>query len=295
MPKKVIVFSIGILILGGFIFLIAFFLNFKYLFAGISRCCGNGRLDWGEECDRTVSEADYLNSPYVEDLDGDGDKDSVDYNIMKNACSDECKFACPPSDPHFADINKGCYQPEGSSDPCQKGVWACDYHTGEVKCLDVYSQETERYEDYYIGEQIFDYCCDDYNPTTSPVPPAPIMAKTIRVSSGEGKRCDEVCRENGGVCIGIGQYADMNCEMVTCHTGTHVCEDVNTSTPACSSWGGGGHADTVPAVGMCKDTMGSIGSCLDGSQATKDGDPTNDPSCHYEIFVGGSICYCYIP
>jgi len=246
MSKKVIIFSIGILILGGFIFLTGYFLNFKYLFAGINRCCGNGRLDWGEECDKTVSEADYLNSPYAKDLDGDTDVDSVDYNIMKNTCSDECTFACPPSDPHFADINKGCYQPEGSSDPCQKGVWACDYHTGKVKCLDVYSQKIEGYEDYYTGGQIYDYCCKDGG---SALPG--MTFEIVRGPSGNFK-CDEVCRKIGKICIGVG-LRDVNnthCTYITHNIGNTCQLTVNLTSANCTYTftGGTGFCDETTAT-----------------------------------------------
>jgi len=275
MSKKLIIFSVGVLILGVFIFLVSYFLNFKYLFAGINRCCGNGRLDWGEECDKTVSETDYLNSPYAKDLDGDTDVDSVDYNIMKNTCNDECSFGCPPSDPHFADINKGCYQPEGSSDPCQKGVWACDYHTGKIKCLDVYSTKITGYEGYYIGQEIYDYCCGDYDPTTSPIPSASLLASVKKIAPpGGGHKCDEVCRENGGICIGIGKYATMTCEITTCH---------NTSGSACP----GGQCRSWGKKGTCSDVFTGSVSCPDGSQPPE--------SCANIIFVGGSNCYCYIP
>jgi len=278
-----------------------------YLTADVSSCCGNGRWEAGEECDPTVSETDWRASGYAKDYDGDGAITSVDYNIMKSTCRDDCRIACPfVSVDDIKKINMGCYGDDspqhptkGLTNPCQKGEWVCDDKGNddpsddEVVCANVYN-DPDRPE--YIGQDIFDYCCDDYNPNTAPTPSATIKAKVIRVSSGAGKRCDEVCRTIGGICIGIGQYADMNCKMVTCHTGTNICDDVGSSPPACNLWGGGGHADTVPAIGMCRDTMGTSGaSCRDGSQATKDGDPTNDPSCAYEIFVGGSVCYCYVP
>jgi len=55
-------------------------------------CCGNGRLEAGEECDPTVSEADWLTSGYAEDLDGDGDKDSDDYHLLMCYCKDNCVY-----------------------------------------------------------------------------------------------------------------------------------------------------------------------------------------------------------
>lgn len=260
MSKRVVI--IGISILGGFVFLGGYFLKFKYLFAGINRCCGNGRLDWQEECDKTVSEADYLNSPYAKDLDGDGNIDSVDYNIMKNTCSDECSFACPPSDPHFVDINKGCYQPEGTNNPCQKGVWVCDLKTGKVKCLDVYSTKVSGYESYYIGEEIYDYCCivaeyDKYGYTTSSdawadvktkllnlVSPdtdlssirvKPATAETASHGPTEDYRCDEVCRKIGKICVGTAITDDVNyaCLRVKCHSGSDCTASSNTVRSDC--------------------------------------------------------------
>jgi len=298
MSKKVII--IGILILGGFIFLAGYFLNFKYLFAGINRCCGNGRLDWGEECDRTVSETDYLNSPYAKDLDGDTDIDSVDYNIMKNTCNDECSFGCPPSDPHFIDINKGCYQPEGSSDPCQKGVWACDYHTGEVKCLDVYSQETEGYEDYYMGEQIFDYCCEDGGSALSSM-----SFDRIRIPStancgdsycqpwgsgcnfsgcGNAVTCDEICREHGKVCIGVGlmDASSYHCVYVIHNISPNVTCDDGVSGSNCQN---PGNLTTI----NCKDQLFGLTSptCVECYDSDLDGNTES-----YTFHVGEAVCYC---
>ena len=294
MSKKVII--IGILILGGFIFLVGYFLNFKYLFAGINRCCGNGRLDWQEECDKTVSEADYLNSPYAKDLDEDGDIDSVDYNIMKNTCNDECSFGCPPSDPHFADINEGCYQPEGSSDPCQKGVWACDLKTGKVKCLDVYSQKIEGYEDYYMGEKIYDYCCKDGGsalPSMSfdrvRIPSTADCADKYCKPWGDGcdftgdtkglppckhaVTCDEVCREHGKVCIGVGlmDVSSYHCVYVIHNLGTDCQNTENLATI------------------NCKDQLFGLTSptCTEKYDSDLDGTPEN-----YTFHVGETVCYC---
>ncbi len=211
----------------------------------VSSCCGNGRLEAGEECDPTVSQADWLASGYAKDYSGDGNIDSVDYNLMKHVCTGECKLGCLPSDPHFADINKGCYQPEGSSDSCQKGVWACDSNTGVVKCLDVYSTEIAGYEDYYIGEELYDYCCESIENQGGDVTWGQTQLNSLsgltRVKpsaavSGSGSfYCDDICRKQGKICVGVGLTDNpaKYCYAVSCHSGNNCTASANNVKEDC--------------------------------------------------------------
>ncbi|RLC33908.1 MAG: hypothetical protein DRZ76_03725 [Candidatus Nealsonbacteria bacterium] len=217
-----------------------------YSTADVSSCCGNGRWEAGEGCDPTVSEKDWLASGYAEDYSGDGNIDSIDYNLMKHVCTEECRLGCLPSDPHFADINKGCYTPEGSSDPCQKGVWACDTNTGKVKCLDVYSTETVRYEDYYIGGELYDYCCKDGgNALTG------MSFQIVRGPSGNF-RCDNVCRKLGKICVGVGlrDVSMTHCTYITHNIGNKCQRTGNLTSANCRfSFTGGS--------GFCRETTAS--------------------------------------
>ena len=187
-----IVFIVLALFLTGGLFLIKEFSNFGKLIAGPERCCGNGELDFNEECDISIPDAATLAaSTYatadLDDwgmvawkgggpdgwLDGNLDQngfngnlpsqtvDVDDYDIMMNNCTADCKFICPPIDPNFVHIDEGCYDPDGV-EPCQKGRWICvtepaspDYQT--VICHNVYNDPASP---EFLGWNLFDYCCD---------------------------------------------------------------------------------------------------------------------------------------
>ena len=188
----------------------------------ISSCCGNGRWEAGEECEKSVPGDVYLTLPYAQDFDGDGSITLVDWTIMRSNC-ENCKYIIPPSDPAFSNyvtqLGKGCY----IGGTCQKGKYVLDPDDKNLVCEDVYSEE--------IGHPLYDYCCESIEKygnvswgqqKLATLTPAVIRVKPKAARTGSGSFfCDNICQKKGKICVGVGltDKVENYCYAVSCHTG----------------------------------------------------------------------------
>ncbi len=148
----------------------------------------------------------------------------------------DCSLGCA-GDPLVGDVGEGCYL-DPIALPCKKGRYVCDSGTDTVVCEDTFTDLS-----YKIGNQacssigIYDYCCDSnsaeladgkidntdflivkasvgdlqYGPATGTLTYANLTTGLWGSSSPEGGwgagvgfKCDDVCKNVGKVCIGVG-------------------------------------------------------------------------------------------
>ena len=196
-------------------------------------CCGDGKVDKPNSCgcEEMCEPADdfetfkSINASVIQDFDGDGTTgNDVDFIIMKSLCTGNCTLGCydaPPED--IKKIGLGCYDPD-TGNPCQKGKWECDEAAGQVVCMNVYNDPNISDNPDYIGENVFDYCCDTVGnefkngSLTEGIDFVKVRATSADLTAGSGKvwdhgnlkwyastyKCDEVCRKSGKICIGVG-------------------------------------------------------------------------------------------
>lgn len=285
--KLFILFVVLALFLFGGLLIVEKFSDFGKLTAGIERCCGNGRLDYKEQCDNTISEADYIASPYATDYAAPAGVDSVDYSIMIAICHDDCTTACgtvPPAD--LAKINIGCYGDEviPPIDPCQKGVWLCDegdpddFLDDKVICADVYGDPAWG---GVPGSELYDYCCVDAG---SALPGMVGTFDIVRGTNAAGFKCDDVCRNAGGkICIGVGLM----------NVVTHHCKSIKHNLNPKTACGGFNTYNCQNDVNiMANDCRATFKirmptDCLECYDS--DGDGIDEP---YFFGVWETACYC---
>ncbi len=218
-----------------------------YLTADVSRCCGNGRWDAGEECDKSMSESAFLSSYYAQDYNKDSKIDTVDWVIMKYACGEDCRFIVSPDDPNISKLGEGCY-----TGKCQKGKYVADPDTRTVKCADVYNDPKWKSLGDYLGESIYDYCCESIENHGGDVtwgqqqlnklpglirvkPSVAAFTEHRKPKASESFYCDEICRQRGKICVGVGLTDDpaKYCYAVKCHKGNNCTDSANNKKKDC--------------------------------------------------------------
>ena len=218
-----------------------------YLTADVSSCCGNGRWEAGEECDKSMSKDAFLASYYAQDYNKDGNIDTVDWVIMKYACGEDCRFIVSPDDPNISKLGEGCYIGK-----CQKGKYVADPDTHSVKCGDVYNDLKWESLGDYIGKSVYDYCCESIENRGGDVtwgqqqlnslpglirvkPSIATFTEHREPEAGESFYCDEICRQRGKICVGVGLTDDPTkyCYAVSCHTGNDCTASENNEKKDC--------------------------------------------------------------
>ena len=148
-----------------------------------------------------------------------------------------CDFGCL-MDPLVDEIGGGCYldlDGDGAvdKDECQKGRYACDFATGVVSCENTYNDINYKLVGHSCGD-VLDYCCAFREGMITL-----LEARTILSNLGVTRikhsaawtdpagsnhfHCDDVCKESGQICIGVGLTDTLMldaCEGVTCHSGS---------------------------------------------------------------------------
>lgn len=207
----------------------------------IGAYCGDGLVQnpnsdgINEQCDPKETLITYQirtgNTPqeWVEDI----------YACDPTSCSYGCTLdtILPPV---YNDIGEGCYDPLGV-EPCQKGRYVCDTDIAsatydEVVCKNTFNDPKYRLTGDMCGD-VFDYCCDNdfaeladgkignapflivkaamsdlqFGPATGVLTYANLTTglwnggiPLAGWGAGAGFKCDDVCKNVGKVCVGVG-------------------------------------------------------------------------------------------
>ena len=158
---------------------------------------------------------------------------------MKLACGEECRFIVSPDDPDISKLGEGCYIGK-----CQKGKYVVDPDSHSVVCADVYGDSKWESLGDYIGEPVYDYCCqsiEKYGDVAWGQGQLNSLSGLIRVKpsaavSGSGSfYCDDICREKGKICVGVGliNNSAKYCYAVSCHSGSNCTASANNVKKDC--------------------------------------------------------------
>jgi hypothetical protein len=259
--------------------------------------CGDGVVNGNEECDGSIDpcpDGEYkCNNCQCEDGCGDGIIDrpfeecevNVDVNEKRSVLQNEgvpgiydmsdseveaiydgactgCHFQCTDWDK----AGTGCY----IEDTCEKGTYRCDAEAGEFKC-------------HSMDPPLYDYCCENpNNPQKDGVSLHDLSYDVVYPSTSESSNssfyCDDICRERGQVCIGVGLMdSDLNyCKSVKHHeppyqtcadgvNGKDCTNDINVTGNDCTT--------------LYRQTSNHCVNCANNQS--------------YWFTVGGTACYCY--
>ncbi len=149
-----------------------------------------------------------------------------------------CDFGCL-MDPLVDEIGGGCYLDlDGSgaieNNECQKGKYVCDFTTGTVSCKNTYNDINYKLVGHSCGD-VLDYCCAYKEGMITLLEARTILSglgvtrvKHYEAWTDSGANpafhCDEVCKESGQICIGVGLTDTLMsdaCQGVTCHSGSN--------------------------------------------------------------------------
>jgi len=196
--------------------------------------CGDGTVQPTEECERTETFADFQART---------GGTVAEWTEMKGKCSFGCALKCL-SDPLEDKIGEGCYDPvDSTGNPCQKGKYTCEVDSNTVQCINIFNNPAYSWDPDFLGFDLYDYCCDsrsaefadgDINGApftivkaavgdletgatgwmgTPTCPPAAANLGTgvwcggdphAGFGAGMGFRCDNVCKNVGKICVGVG-------------------------------------------------------------------------------------------
>lgn len=213
----------------------------SYCGDGIVQATGNGDGQI-EECDPKETKVSYLtNNP---------GKTAEDWVKNIYSCNPtDCKLRCqsPPNPPTLPDqIGTGCYLSGG----CTKGRFVCDIVDQDdpskdvAVCKDTYNSAEYRIVGFACKEQL-DYCCEGI------VLPPESEFEIIRGPSGDFK-CDDVCKTEGKICIGVGlrDSVGAGCSSLVHNLGSTCQNSGNLASNDCKTTFRGGS-------GFCQETLGT--------------------------------------
>ncbi|MBW6441115.1 hypothetical protein K0B03_03735 [Patescibacteria group bacterium] len=193
-----------------------------------------------ETCERKESKITYFSRTGTEDAEA--------WVTSVFSCNPiTCTAGCI-GDPQKGKIGMGCYGIEladGTSGPsCQKGKLVCDEISDTVKCRDVFSDADFKMAGFSCTEQ-WDYCCKgDFNI-------GGVSYDIVRPSIIGVFYCDNVCKNLGKICVGVGMDT-VTCS-VTVHNNGWACANLgNTATATCQ-------AGFRRGSGFCGDGEDSMG------------------------------------